>query len=66
MIQKKFKRYNFSLTESVSNSIDQLSLVPRDFRATRSDVIKAAIAVFEELPQMEQVAELRKVSQRAT
>lgn len=61
--QQKFKRYNFSLTEQVSTSIDQLSLAPREFRSTRSDVIKAAISVFSRLPEKEQIEELRKISQ---
>lgn len=55
MSQVKFKRYNFSLTESVSKDIDEISFYPRDFKCSRSHVIKAAISSFKLLPKSEQM-----------
>lgn len=43
--EKVYKRITFSLTEEIDQQIDRLSLVPRDFRASRSDVIRAAVAL---------------------
>jgi len=57
----KFERCTFSLTAEISKEIDRLSLVPRDFRASRSDVIKAAVAAFAALPEAEQIAQLTQV-----
>jgi len=59
--QAKFKRYNFSLTEPVSKDIDDISLYPRDFKCSRSDVIKAAISSFKALPKSEQIKLLKRV-----
>ena len=61
MSQAKFKRFNFSLTNLVSKDIDEISLLPRDFKCSRSDVLKAAIFSFKELSEKEQVENLRKV-----
>ncbi len=58
---KTFERVTFSLNADVSREIDRLSLVPREFRASRSDVVKAAIAVFSTLPEDQQINELTKV-----
>lgn len=57
----KFERCMFSLTAEVSAEIERLSLVPREFRASRSDVVKAAIAAFTELPEAEQIKWLIQV-----
>lgn len=57
----KFERCMFSLTAEVSAEIERLSLVPREFRASRSDVVKAAIAAFTELPEAEQIKRLMQV-----
>jgi hypothetical protein len=57
----KFERMTFSLTADISKEIDRLSLVPREFRASRSDVVKAAIAVFAALPEDQQVMQLEQV-----
>lgn len=57
----KFERCMFSLTAEVSAAIERLSLVPREFRASRSDVVKAAIAAFTELPEAEQIKWLMQV-----
>ncbi len=59
--ERTFERYTFSLTPDVSNEIDRISLIPRDFRASRSDVIKAAISAFSALPLEEQIKSLRQV-----
>ncbi|WP_156478819.1 hypothetical protein [Alcanivorax sp. NBRC 102028] len=61
MSQAKFKRFNFSLTDPVSKDIDEISLLPRDFKCSRSDVLKAAILSFKELSKAEQIENLRKV-----
>lgn len=59
--ERTFERCMFSLTHEVSKEIDRLSLVPRDFRATRSDVVKAAVAAFSSLPEAEQLRLLKQV-----
>ena len=53
--KSKFKRYNFSLTQAVSNDIDNISLIPRNFRCNRSDVIKAAITSFKKLSEKQKI-----------
>lgn len=58
---KNYKRYNFSLTEDVSKNIDRLSLLSRNFRSNRSDVIKASIKAFMELSETEQLKYLKSV-----
>ena len=57
-----FKRYTFSLTADVSAEIDRLSLAPRDFRASRSDVVKAGVEALRQLPEVELVEILRSVA----
>lgn len=54
---KKFKRLNFSLDEAADQEIERLSLIPRTFRATRSDVVRAGIAALAALSD-EQIVEL--------
>lgn len=56
---RQFIRCTFSLTAEISEAIERLSLLPRTFHANRSDVVKAAIALLETLPE-EQVVELLK------
>jgi len=41
----RYKRVNLSLDEQVDAELDRLSLLPRDFKASRSDVVKAAVAL---------------------
>lgn len=42
--ERIFKTYTFSLTEVVSEEIDDLlDMIPRKQRASRSDIVKAAI-----------------------
>lgn len=60
--QAKFKRYNFSLTKPISKDIDCISLLPRDFKCSRSDVVKASILVFKSLSEADQIEALRKIS----
>ncbi|OKS22353.1 hypothetical protein [Pseudomonas aeruginosa] len=56
-----FKRVTFSLTEQISEEIDRLSLVPRGFRATRSDVVRAGVAALSAMTEEQVVALLEKV-----
>lgn len=42
---RKYKRVTLSLDEQVNAELDRLSLLPRDFKASRSDVVKAAVAL---------------------
>lgn len=51
--EKVYKRITFSLSEEIDKEVDRLSLVPRDFRASRSDVIRAAVALLGSLPEAE-------------
>ncbi len=59
---KKYKRYNFSLTEDISKEINKLSLLSRNFRCNRSDVIKASISAFKALSEKEQLKYLESIS----
>lgn len=56
-----FKRVTFSLTDQISEEIDRLSLVPRGFRATRSDVIRAGVVALSAMTEDQVVAILDKV-----
>lgn len=56
-----FKRVTFSLTDQISEEIDRLSLIPRGFRATRSDVIRAGVAALSAMTEGQVVALLGKV-----
>lgn len=56
---RSYKTYTFSLTEAVSTDIDNLSFIPKDFRASRSDIVKAGIQTLKRLPE-EQLIELLK------
>jgi len=59
--KRVFERYTFSLTSGLSRDIDKLSYMPRDFRANRSDVIKAAVNLLNSLPKKEIIEQLIKV-----
>lgn len=61
MNQAKFKRYNFSLTDDVSRDIDSISLLPRDFKCSRSDVVKAAICSLKNLSEQEKISILKEI-----
>lgn len=42
---KVYKRIMFSLTSEVDAEVERLSLLPHGFRVSRSDVIRAAVAL---------------------
>ncbi len=54
-----FKRTTFSLTENLNKKIDELVLVPRTFRTSRSEVVKAAVLSLAEMPE-EEIVEILK------
>lgn len=56
-----FERYTFSLTRSTSEEIDRLSMIPRNIKASRSDIVKAGIEALGKLSEDELVAILKKV-----
>ncbi|WP_175649392.1 hypothetical protein [Pseudomonas aeruginosa] len=58
---KVFKRVTFSLTDPISEEIDRLSLIPRGFRASRSDVVRAGVAALSAMTEEQVVALLEKV-----
>lgn len=58
-----FKRLTFSLTDQISEDIDRLSLVPRAFRASRSDVVRAGVAALSAMTE-EQIVELLDKARR--
>ncbi|VEI37138.1 Uncharacterised protein [Stutzerimonas stutzeri] len=51
-----FKRVTFSLTDEISEEIDRLSLIPRSFRTSRSDVVRAGVAALAAMPEEQLVA----------
>ena len=46
---RRYERYVFSLTPEYSKTIDRLAQVPVNWRANRSDVVKAGIMLLAEL-----------------
>ncbi|HEX8590722.1 hypothetical protein [Pseudomonas sp.] len=52
----------FSLTEDVNKQIDKLSLQPRTFKASRSDVVKAGVLALQAMSKAEVVALLAKAT----
>ena len=56
------KRVNLSLDEQSDATIDRLSLLPRDFKASRSDVVKAAVALLATYAEDDVIELLRNVS----
>lgn len=61
--RKKFERYTFSLTPEISKDIDAFTLVPREFKINRSEVIRASIGLLKSLPEDELLEVLRKVKE---
>lgn len=51
----------FSLTDTVNKDIDRLSLAPRSFKATRSDIIRAGVEALKAMPEKELIALLARV-----
>lgn len=56
-----FKRCNFSLTQEVSDDIDELSMLPRTFKINRSEVVKAGIEALKMMPEAELIIFLKSV-----
>ena len=54
-----FKRTTFSLTENLNKKIDELVLMPRTFRSSRSEVVKAAVLFLADLSE-EEIVEILK------
>ena len=54
-----FKRYNFSLTEKVSENIDELCLSAK--KINRSDIVKAGILLLQEMNASERRKFLEKL-----
>ncbi len=55
-----FERYTFSLNPTVSAAIDTISLVPRDFKVNRSEVVRVAIEYLSNLPESQLIEVLQK------
>ena len=55
-----FERYTFSLNPTVSATIDAISLVPRDFKVNRSEVVRVAIEYLGNLPESQLIEVLQK------
>lgn len=51
--QRVYKRVTFSLTDELDKEIDRLSLIPRGFRASKSDVVRAAVALLSDQSEEE-------------
>lgn len=48
-----FRRTTFSLDDEVNQLIDELSLTPRSFRMSRSEVVRAGILALKAMSRME-------------
>lgn len=57
---RNYERYVFSLTPQYSKNIDKMAQVPVNFRANRSDVVKAGLILLGELNDFELAAAIRK------
>ncbi|MNI87722.1 hypothetical protein D3C73_1449450 [compost metagenome] len=57
----RYKRVNLSLDAQVDAELDRLSLLPRDFKASRSDVVKAAVALLSTHSDAEVIEMLRNL-----
>lgn len=57
-----FVRTTFSLSKDVNKQIDKISLIPRAFRASRSDVIRAGIIALQNLDKVDLLALLEVAS----
>lgn len=56
------KRFNFSLTQRVSDTIDKLSRWPRTFTACRSDVVRAGVLALQRMDRAEALKLLAEVT----
>lgn len=57
-----FVRTTFSLSKDVNRQIDRISLLPRTFRISRSDVIRAGIMALQNLEKAELITMLENAS----
>jgi Arc/MetJ-type ribon-helix-helix transcriptional regulator len=57
-----FVRTTFSLSKDVNKQIDKISLIPRAFRASRSDVIRAGVIALQNLDKGDLLALLEAAS----
>jgi Arc/MetJ-type ribon-helix-helix transcriptional regulator len=57
-----FVRTTFSLSKDVNRQIDKISLLPRTFRISRSDVIRAGIMALQNLEKAELITLLENAS----
>ncbi len=56
------KRFIFSLNDDTSEQIDLVALLPRTFKASRSDVVKAGLLALLSMPNDEAIALLAQVT----
>lgn len=56
------KRFNFSLTQKVSDTIDKLTRWPRTFNASRSDVIRAGVLALQRMDRAEALKLMAEVT----
>lgn len=57
-----FVRTTFSLSKDLNKQIDKISLMPRSFRASRSDVIRAGIIALQQLDKVDLLTLLETAS----
>ncbi|OCX17383.1 hypothetical protein [Pseudomonas graminis] len=57
-----FVRTTFSLSKELNRQIDKISLLPRSFRASRSDVIRAGVIALQQLDKADLLALLETAS----
>lgn len=57
-----FVRTTFSLSKELNRQIDKISLMPRSFRASRSDVIRAGVIALQQLEKADLLALLETAS----
>lgn len=60
--KSSYVRTTFSLSKDVNKQIDKLSLTPRNFRVSRSDVVRAGVMVLLDMDRAELLALLEKAS----
>lgn len=57
-----FVRTTFSLSKDLNRQIDKISLLPRNFRISRSDVIRAGVMALQNLDKADLIALLESAS----
>jgi len=60
-----YRRTSFSLTDEINQQINQISLLSRDFRVTRSDVVRAGVIALCGLDEEKLLHVLREAVQGA-